>query len=236
MNAGTGQTAAVLLVGAMAEALRARLELSGYRPLPTDPLPSPMEPVSTEAPRAVILAPDQAGRIAELRRRWPTVPVLLGIEQDSVEGRCRCLTSGADDFWLTSLGPSDLLTRLRLHLSRPQPQPQPSPGTSLQVADLVVLPERQLVRRGNRVVALTARELQLLLVLLQHRGKVVDRDMLLREIWHDQPSAASNVLEVYVRYLRQKLEEGGERRLIHTVRGRGYCLAERLPRPLDPQA
>jgi DNA-binding response OmpR family regulator len=233
MSAKMDHAAAVLLVGASAEALRARLELSGYRPLPTARLPAPMEQASTEAPRAVILAPDQAGRIAELRQRWPMVPVLLGIEQDSVEGRCRCLSSGADDFWLTSLGPSDLLTRLRLHLSRPRPQP-PS-GASLQVADLVVQPDRQLVRRGNRLVTLTARELQLLLVLLQHRGKVVDRDVLLREIWHDQPSAASNVLEVYVRYLRQKLEEAGERRLIHTVRGRGYCLAERLPRPLDPQ-
>jgi len=233
MSAGAGQAAAVLLVGASAEALRARLELSGYRPLPAAPFSSPSAQASLEIPRAVILAPDQAGQIAELRQRWPTVPVLLGIEQDSVEGRCRCLTSGADDFWLTSLGPSDLLTRLRLHLSRPRPQA--TSGAILQVADLVVQPDRPLVRRGNRVVALTARELQLLLVLLHHRGKVVDRDVLLREIWHDQPTAASNVLEVYVRYLRQKLEEGGERRLIHTVRGRGYCLAERLPRPLDPQ-
>jgi DNA-binding response OmpR family regulator len=99
----------------------------------------------------------------------------------------------------------------------------------MQVADLVVNPLGRQVKRGNRSVALTAREYQLLLLLLERKGTVVSRDQILRNVWKDQQATASNVIEVYVRYLRQKLEQGGERRLLHTVRGQGYCLAERLP-------
>ncbi len=210
------------LVGASAQALAPRLELSGYRPLPLS-----TGDEATQAPDLVVLSPDAEAWIPELRRRWGHLPLLLGIEDDSVAGRCRCLQSGADDFWLTSLGPSDLLTRLRLHCQRRSPSPVV--GEPLRLADLSVDPERRQVRRGQRSVELTAREYQLLLLLLRHRGRVVSRELILREIWEDQPRDASNVIEVYVRYLRRKLEEGGQRRLIHTVRGQGYCLAEAPP-------
>jgi DNA-binding response OmpR family regulator len=99
----------------------------------------------------------------------------------------------------------------------------------LQWADLVVTLSTRRVQRGNRTVALTTREFDLLLLLLGERGRVVSRERILKEVWQGETAAASNVIEVYVRYLRQKLEEGGERRLIHTVRGQGYCLGERLP-------
>ena len=64
---------------------------------------------------------------------------------------------------------------------------------------------------------------------LEHRGQVLSREQILRRVWHDQQGAASNVIEVYVRYLRQKLEQDGEKRLIHTVRGQGYCLSAGPP-------
>ena len=78
-------------------------------------------------------------------------------------------------------------------------------------------------------MALTAREYALLLLLIEHRGQVLSREQILRQVWHDQRGAASNVIEVYVRYLRQKLEQEGEKRLIHTVRGQGYCLSDGPP-------
>ena len=78
-------------------------------------------------------------------------------------------------------------------------------------------------------MGLTAREYQVLLLLLERKGTVVSRELILRQVWNDDQATTSNVIEVYVRYLRQKLEEGGERRLIHTIRGQGYCLSERLP-------
>ncbi len=65
--------------------------------------------------------------------------------------------------------------------------------------------------------------------LLDHRGEVLSREQILREVWNDEQGMSSNVIEVYVRYLRQKLEEGGEKRLIHTIRGRGYCLNDGMP-------
>ena len=217
----------VLLVGSQAEALAPRLELSGHRPMALEPEESGACP----QPQAVIVAPDHEGEIARLRQRFSGVPLLLGIASDSVEGRIRCLASGADDYWLTSVGASDLLTRLRLHLGlNRSPGPVAEPITEgLQWADLVVTPATRRVQRGNRTVALTTREFELLLLLLRERGQVVSRERILKEVWQGETAAASNVIEVYVRYLRQKLEEGGERRLIHTVRGLGYCLGERLP-------
>ncbi|MFM7676293.1 MAG: winged-helix domain-containing protein [Synechococcus sp.] len=215
----------VLLLGPQALALAERLEASGYRPLTALP-PEPEAP--DEAPEAAVLDADQGSWIPELRRRWGPLPLLLDIGADSVPGRSRCLTAGADDFWISSHPPSDLLTRLRLHLQLAGRAATPLPV--LQVADLRVNPSGRQVKRGPRTVALTAREYQLLLHLLRHAGEVVSRESILREVWDDQQGTASNVIEVYVRYLRQKLEEGGERRLIHTVRGRGYCLVERPPR------
>ena len=77
---------------------------------------------------------------------------------------------------------------------------------------------------------LTAREYALLVLLLEERGRVVSRERILRDVWRDDQGSSSNVIEVYVRYLRQKLEEDGKPRLIHTIRGRGYCLNDGVPR------
>ena len=217
----------ILLLGPEAEALAPRLEASGYSCC--------REPVPAGAtPDAVLLSSGDSGRIASLREQWGPIPVLLDVGDDTVEARVHCLSSGADDFWLSSLGPSDLLMRLRLHLdltSRAN-----VPAQLLQVGDLVLNPSTRQVKRGARPVGLTAREYQLLLLLLERKGTVVSRELILRQVWNDEQASnssnsnsSSNVIEVYVRYLRQKLEEGGERRLIHTIRGQGYCLSERLP-------
>ena len=230
---GGEQATTVLLVGEGARSLAPRLSLSGYIPsCPDDPL-DPCAP----APAAVILAAEADALIPALRQRYPGVPLLLGIASDSLEGRVRCLACGADDFWITAIAPSDLLTRLRLHLGRGQRQriaatgaaAFPAPTPPLRVADLCVDPLTREVRRGPRQLTLTAREYDLLLLLLEHSGSVVSRERILGAIWQEERPASSNVIEVYVRYLRQKLEQGGERRLIHTVRGRGYCLGDAPP-------
>jgi DNA-binding response OmpR family regulator len=224
----------LLLVGSGAAALAPRLALSGYRPL----LEVPGKPAPEDAAvAAAVLSPECASRIPELRRRLGARPLLLGITSDGVESRSHCLECGADDFWLPKLGTSDLLTRLRLHLStaRGRGRAAVPVSTLLQVADLRVDPVAQQVWRGSRQLTLTAREYQLLLLLLRHRGTVVNREQILEEIWAGQGGGASNVIEVYVRYLRQKLEQDGEHRLIHTVRGRGYCLSDGRPPAGGPQ-
>ncbi|MGL6132842.1 MAG: winged helix-turn-helix domain-containing protein, partial [Prochlorococcaceae cyanobacterium] len=163
--------ARLLLLGPEAEDLAARLEASGYA-LERNP----------EAPGAgpdlVLLGPQEQGRIAALRRRFVDVPILLAVEADSVEARVHCLSAGADDFWLPGQGTSDLLMRLRLQLNLRRRSGLPSP--LLQVADLTLNPSSRQVKRGNRTVALTAREYQLLLLLLERQGGVVSRDQILR--------------------------------------------------------
>jgi two-component system response regulator MprA len=211
---------ALLLLGQEAEALAARLEASGYGCcVGTDQINDNCD--------LVILGMDALDQLPALRQRLGAVPVLLDIGQDTVAARSRMLRSGANDFWLSSAGPSDLLMRLRLHrklLEKGRP-----PADRLSLGDLSVVPSRHEVRRGQRLVPLTAREYALLLLLIEHSGQVLSRDQILRQVWHDQQGAASNVIEVYVRYLRQKLEEQGEKRLIHTVRGQGYCLSDGPP-------
>jgi two-component system, OmpR family, response regulator MprA len=210
----------ILLIGQEAEAMAPRLEASGYSTALAGSLPEPA---------AVVLLSGEIGALSipALRLTMERVPLLLDIVHDSVEGRSECLSAGANDFWLSSAGASDLLMRLRLILQR-RSQPLPIKGV-LEVADLRLDPSLKRAQRGNRVLTLTGREYRLLVLLVRQAGEVLSRDQILREAWDDQSEAASNVVEVYVRYLRQKLEEGGERRLIHTVRGRGYCLCDRQP-------
>jgi two-component system, OmpR family, response regulator MprA len=215
----------VLLLGERAEALATRLEASGYAVV--SGAGQPLGEMAIGEVDVVVLAAEAADQIPALRQRLEAVPILLDVAEDTVEARVCCLSAGADDFWLSQLGPSDLLMRLRLqrNLNR-----RAKPAASLlQEGDLSVDPLNRSVKRGRRTVALTAREYQLLLLLLERKGAVVSRELILGRVWNDDGGTSSNVIEVYVRYLRQKLEEDGERRLIHTVRGQGYCLSERMP-------
>ena len=221
-------TPLVLLGGPSALELGPRLEASGYR---TRPLVLREEPAGTEAeaPAALILSSAFAHQIPDLRRRWGALPILLGCSIDNVAARCLALDSGADDLWLTCMGPSDLLTRLRLHLTLQQRPGDTKGKAPIEVGDLQVDLASQTVRRNGCHLPLTSREYQLLVLLLDHRPHVVRRERILQEIWPEERTAASNVIEVYVRYLRRKLEANGQSRLIHTVRGQGYCLRESRP-------
>ncbi len=220
----------VLLVGPEAAALAERLCASGYAPVEwTSGAEGRLLTGSESDPVAAILSGDQKERVRELRTCFGAMPILIGVRDDNVAARESVLACGADDFWFTRSAPSDLLQRLRLHLSiqsRTELQPP-----VLQLADLRVDISCRQVRRGNRLLALTAREYALLVLLLEERGRVVSRDRILRDVWKDEQGSSSNVIEVYVRYLRQKLEDGGEPRLIHTIRGRGYCLNDGMPGP-----
>ena len=212
----------LLLAGTSAVALAPRLSASGYTTV--DWLSAGVTSscgVAGDEPLAAVLGADQIDLIAELRQRFGAMTILLDLEQDSVEARANALRCGADDFWLSCLGPSDLLLRLRLHRTiqaREVRRPQ-----QLQLQDLSLDPVPRQVRRAGRELALTAREYALLVVMMKRPGHVFSREQLMREVWNDE-SANSNVVEVYVRYLRQKLEGQGQSRLLLTVRGRGYSL------------
>jgi DNA-binding response OmpR family regulator len=157
-----------------------------------------------------------------LRATGNRVPIIMLTAKDEVENRVSGLNAGADDYVTKPFSLAELLARVRAHLRRAQPE---APEV-LQFADLSINRLTREVFRGSRQLELTAKEYDLLEYLLQHPRQVITRDQLLERVWGYDFTGDSNVIEVYVRYLRLKLEENQEKRLIYTVRSVGYVLRE----------
>ncbi|HEX2028644.1 MAG TPA: response regulator transcription factor [Nitriliruptorales bacterium] len=157
-----------------------------------------------------------------LRQEGRGIPILMLTARDAVSDRVLGLDAGADDYLVKPFALEELLARLRVMLrrvdgGRPAEQPR-------RFADLVLDPERLEVRRGNRRIDLTRTEFDLLAAFLDSPRRVLSKRRLLEVVWGRDTAATSNTVEVYVGYLRRKLEAGGRPRLIHTVRGFGYVL------------
>ncbi|HEX6869922.1 MAG TPA: response regulator transcription factor [Micromonosporaceae bacterium] len=146
--------------------------------------------------------------------------VLMLTARDATADRVRGLDAGADDYLAKPFAYEELLARVRALLRR---RGGPAHG-QLSLADLTLDPTAYEVRRGDRLIDLTAQEFQLLGHFLRHPRQVLSRAQLLESVWGLPAASASNVVDVYVGYLRAKLEAGGEPRLLHTVRGVGYVL------------
>ena len=149
-----------------------------------------------------------------------SLPILMLTARSGTVDRVRGLDTGADDYLVKPFAYPELLARVRALLRR-----TPPPATLLQFADLSLEVETGEVHRGQRLVALTAREFALLAHFLRHPRQVLTRDQLLAAVWAGE-DADDNVVAVYVGYLRTKLDGDGEPRLIQTVRGFGYSLRE----------
>jgi two-component system response regulator MprA len=155
-------------------------------------------------------------------RTGGSIPILMLTAKDTVQDRVQGLDAGADDYMVKPFNLDELLARVRALLRRTQPERVPV----LKFADLTLDTGSRQASRGNRVVALTAKEYELLELFLRHPKQVLTREVIFDRVWGYDFGGESNVLEVYIRYLRQKLEGDGEPRLIHTVRGVGYVLRE----------
>jgi len=161
----------------------------------------------------------------EVCRRLRTdgdVPVLMLTAKDSTADRVHGLDSGADDYLVKPFAYEELLARVRALLRRGGPRS----SHILRCGDLVVDVGAHEARRRGRLLTLTAQEFTLLEHFLRHARQVLTREQLLDAVWGFDAATASNVVDVYVGYLRQKMEEHGEPRLLHTVRGVGYVLRE----------
>lgn len=186
-----------------------------------------LQRLGEQRPDAVVLdvnmpGVDGFGLTRRLREDGDDVPILLLTARDAVDDRVVGLDAGADDYLVKPFALEELLARLRVLLRRSQPVDGREPV--LRFADLVLDPGSAEVRRGDRIIELTRTEFDLLRVFMEHPNQVLGREVLHERVWGYDAATASNTLEVYVGYLRRKLEAAGEPRLLQTVRGFGYTL------------
>ena len=160
--------------------------------------------------------------LRRMRAAKNATPVLLLTARDGIEDRVTGLDAGADDYLVKPFAFDELLARLRVLLRRAGGHT----SDVLTVADLTVDCTARTVQRGGVPVALSAREFDILEYLIRNRGIVLSRDKISRHVWNYDYEGSSNVVDVYIRYLRKKLDEGRAPKLIHTVRGAGYVLRE----------
>jgi two-component system response regulator MprA len=160
-----------------------------------------------------------------LRITGDRVPVLMLTARRNVGDRVAGLDAGADDYLVKPFALEELLARVRALLRRVDPA-DPADRDALTFADLRLDPANRAVTRNGRMVDLTRTEFELLAVLLRQATRVVTRSVLFTEVWGYDFGTRSNSLDVYIGYLRRKLEADGEPRLVHTVRGVGYVLRE----------
>lgn len=176
---------------------------------------------------ALIVIDHHIGRLSNLelcrrlREAGVSLPIVLLMESDRLEDRVAVLESGADDYLLLPYTPKSFLQMLQLYLKPPAEQ-----GEVLRFDDLSLDLVTRRAERNGRIIDLTMKEYELLKFLMEHPREVLSREQILENVWGYDFLGESNVVEVYVRYLRLKIEPDGEKRLIHTVRGVGYVLRE----------
>jgi two-component system OmpR family response regulator len=157
-----------------------------------------------------------------LRLTGDKVPIILLTAKDDISDRVSGLDAGADDYIVKPFSLEELLARVRAHLRRTQEEN----SDLLQFSDLRLNRSTREVTRNDRAIELTAKEFELLEYLMSHPRQVLTRDQILERVWGYDFMGDSNIIEVYVRYLRLKLEAQEEKRLIQTVRGVGYVLRD----------
>ena len=163
--------------------------------------------------------------VRHLRRQNLQTPAILLTARTRVEDRVQGLDAGADDYIPKPFSLSELLARLRAVLRRQRP----SMSTALVVADLKLDLIAHTAQRGGREINLTNREFSLLELLMLASPKPVSKTAMVEHVWDQSFDSGTNVVQVYIKYLREKIEHEGEDRLIHTLRGVGYVLKKEAP-------
>lgn len=158
--------------------------------------------------------------LQELRKRNHTAPVLLLTVRATIEDKVLGLDSGADDYLAKPFAFQELLARVRALLRR---RAERVPAV-LQLADLALDPAKHAVFRGGKKIELTSKEFALLDYFMRNPGRVLTRTMILEHVWDYDFDTGTNVVDVYVNYLRKKIDSDREPKLVHTIRGVGYVL------------
>lgn len=158
--------------------------------------------------------------LTRLRKEKIQTPVLILTAQSKIDQRVKGLDAGADDYLTKPFAIDELLARVRALLRR---GPAESPGI-FQIDDLILNPATREVTRGGQRIDLTVKEYALLEYFMRHAGRVLTRPMISDHVWNQDFDTFTNVIDVYVNYLRNKIDRGRARKLIHTIRGSGYML------------
>lgn len=170
-----------------------------------------------------VMMPEIDGiEVSKRLREGSDVPILMLTAKGTISDKVAGFESGADDYLVKPFAFDELLARVRALLRRRQP----GEGELLRFSDLSLNTMTRETKRSNEAIELTAQEFDLLELFLRHPRQVLKRDLIYERVWGYNFEGESNVIEVYVRYLRSKLEAGGKPRLIHTIRGVGYVLKE----------
>ena len=217
------------------EALERALRLEGFAVECAPGGRTALEAVARRPPAAIVLdvtMPDMNGRAvcARLRADGIRTPIMILSARDEVDDRVAGLQAGADDYLVKPFAVEELVARLQALLRRSAGENGEGvagePSAELVVGDLVVDPAGRMVTRGGREIELTRREFELVEVFARNPGIVLERDRLLELVWGYDWAADTNVVDVFVSYLRRKMEADGEPRMIQTVRGVGFVLRE----------
>ena len=160
--------------------------------------------------------------VKRLRSKNNKVPVLFLTAKDSIEDRVTGLDAGADDYLVKPFALDELLARIRVMIRRSAD----STDLTLKIADMVVDTQKMTVFRGDTEIILTGKEFAILEYMLRNKGIVLTREKIEQHIWNYDYEGGTNVVNVYIRYLRKKIDDGFEPKLIHTIRGAGYVLKE----------
>lgn len=211
------------------ESLARALEFEGYAVRTAPDGVEALRAIASEDPDAVILDVMMPGfdgmEVArKVRAKGNAVPILMLTARHEVGDRVQGLDAGADDYLVKPFSLDELLARIRALLRRGGVSGERG---SMELADLRMDPAARTVTRGDREIDLTKTEFDLLELLVFNQGIVVTRDVIYDRIWGYDFETTSNSLDVYIGYLRRKLESAGEQRLVHTVRGVGYVARER---------
>ena len=202
------------------------LELEGHEVSAVNDGNAALDAILAKPPHAVVMDVmmpflDGMSVCRELRRRGNKTPILLLTARHEVGDRVAGLDAGADDYLVKPFAVDELLARVRALLRR---HSSTTKSTALTVSDLKLDAERREVTRGNRTIDLTKTEFDLLQLLMEQQDIVLSRDYLYEHIWGFNFETNSKSLDVYIGYLRRKIEVGNEPKLLHTVRGVGYVV------------
>ncbi|MEO1404222.1 MAG: response regulator transcription factor [Cyanobacteria bacterium J06635_1] len=219
----------VLLVEAnedLANHVTTDLKASGYAPIWAGDIASGIQQAKDNQPALIVIDRMLAGEsgldmCVHLRSQGNRTPMLLLMARDSLDDRIACLESGADDYCLKPYRSEEFLKLVNTYL-----QPHQQGVEQLRFGELTLDVNQRQANRNGRLVELTMKEFELLKYLMEHPREVLTREQILENVWGYDFMGESNVIEVYIRYLRLKIDGENEKRLIQTVRGVGYVLRD----------